>query len=128
VLPFVRPSERPAAPRPAPRPNAQKARTADIEAALAEARGAKTPEAAPAPRAPPLTLEQYASLLAELHVYADRNGEIMARYGVTGRAAMDALGAVYRARFDKDPGMLQSFQKLELQYRDWLFRSRRRDV
>jgi hypothetical protein len=83
---------------------------------------APPPAAATAPRE--LTLEQYASLSAELSISPERVGAILAKYGVPGVDGRRALDRAWEARFSTNPELQQRWQALQAQYRRWLLERR----
>jgi hypothetical protein len=108
----------------APLPNVQK-----IIAAL-PFRGAPR-STAPAPAAnavsaqpPDLTLEQWASLRAELTTTPNRKAEIYRRYFVKSDAALEAANASWAARFAADPALAGRFDDYLRQYLAWLAQRR----
>jgi hypothetical protein len=74
------------------------------------------------PKAPPLTLEQYASLLAELRVFPERASEIRARYFVPNDDALLALRLEWQARFSADRGLLHLFNSTYERFCQWLLK------
>lgn len=75
------------------------------------------PFAQPAPAAPPaLTLEQYASLHAELTVFPAQAEQTFRRYGLLTAAARSALEAEWRGRLAQSPIELARWQGLYRHY------------
>jgi hypothetical protein len=72
------------------------------------------------PGAPRLTLQQYASLKAELSIYPNREPEILVRYHVFDASAWQALEREWRGRFEADPTLHARWQELASRYRAWL--------
>ena len=69
---------------------------------------------------PTFTLEQFASLRAELAARPAAEGEILTRYGLAGEAALVALERRWELRLQADPSMRKSFEELWARYRQWL--------
>jgi hypothetical protein len=70
----------------------------------------------------PLTVEQYASLRAELAVTPDRPGAILPRYGVYSEAARRALDACWEAYFAAQPAARAAFEADLARFTAWLRR------
>jgi len=83
--------------------------------------GAPAAPAARRPReeAPRLTLEQYASLAAEIGAFPERSDEIRARYRVQDEAAWKELHHVFHAMFTADPAVRTRWQALVAHYQGW---------
>lgn len=72
-----------------------------------------------------LTLEQYASLCAELAVYPERKADILPRYGLDGDAGRQLEDAVWMRRLSIGGGkMSKQWQQLVIRYREWLVQQR----
>jgi hypothetical protein len=92
------------------------------------AKPAPTPEPARAAPAPPtgapdfreLTLEQYASLTAEIATTPERAAPTCARYGVPTEQAYRALHALWERRFAEDATLQERWVRLVGEYRAWL--------
>jgi hypothetical protein len=69
---------------------------------------------------PTFTLEQFASLRAELAARPAAESEILTRYGLAGEAALIALQQRWELRLQADPSMRKSFEELLARYRQWL--------
>jgi hypothetical protein len=68
-----------------------------------------------------LTLEQYASLCAELATFGkEKQMERALPYGVTDDIALVTLHGRWRARFEVDPDLHRKFTELRDAYRAWL--------
>jgi hypothetical protein len=93
---------------------------ADIVKKAAVPFGAAPPPAVAAPRPPELTVQQYASLCAELAVYPARADAIRLKYRVADAQTMAALEGVWRERFAKDPATRADWQKQAEQFQTWL--------
>ncbi|MFT3769183.1 MAG: hypothetical protein QM820_27405 [Minicystis sp.] len=104
-----RPSEAPPAGSPAARPSPSAADHA--------------PAAAPAP-ATRLTLEQFASLTAEIAVSPQAAAQIRARYGFD-EAGYRAEAEAHRQRFHADKALHNRYLELFQSYRDYVARSKR---
>ena len=89
-----------------------------VAAALPFGRERQAPAAPSA--VPVLTVEQYASLTAELTVSPERSAEIRARYQIGADDAFQALARSFTARFSADPDLYARFGALSAQYRAWL--------
>jgi hypothetical protein len=70
--------------------------------------------------APTFTLEQFASLHAELAARPAAESEILTRHGVAGEAAMAALHQHWERRLQADPSLRARFEELLARYRQWL--------
>ncbi|MFT3767296.1 MAG: hypothetical protein QM820_17495 [Minicystis sp.] len=116
VLPFA--GESAASPANAAQPvnTAQPANTAQPTQTAASAPITNTPPAAP----PSLTLEQYASLSAEISHAPEHVALIRARYFIASDDALRALQRTWQARFAADPALEARFHALLAQYRAWL--------
>lgn len=113
----------PSADAPKPRPAPVGSGTAFIpEEMVAQAAVpfAGTPKAAAPARGPDLTLQQYASLCAELAVYPERADSIRLKYRVGDAQAMAALEGVWRDRFARDAAARADWQKQVEQFQRWL--------
>ena len=82
--------------------------------------GASSPSSAP----PEFTLEQYASLPAELSVSPERAAEILARYGLRDQPQRRALDAVWQ-RFSSNSKLRDAWHELHQRFRAWLLSARR---
>jgi len=82
-------------------------------------RGPSTPFRPAAPAAPRLSLEQHASLCAELARSPDREGEIMLRYGVDA-AEKRGIDDHYRAAVAASPSLRASWNSAFQTYSTWL--------
>jgi len=72
-----------------------------------------------------LTLEQYASLCAELAVYPERKADILPRYGLDGDAGRQLEDAVWMRRLSIGGGKIgKQWQQLVIRYREWLVQQR----
>ncbi len=74
------------------------------------------------------TMAQYASLLAELQTYPEREPEILARYGLSDREARARLEALWARRLAEEPACKTQLEQMVATYRQWLLgegRSRR---
>lgn len=69
-----------------------------------------------------LSLEQYASLVADLAVRADARGATLARYGLD-EAAFVSTKASFNRRFAQDPALHGAFRRAYDAYSQWLGRS-----
>jgi hypothetical protein len=69
---------------------------------------------------PRLTLEQYASLHAELAVRPERSGETLLRYHVLHEAARGALDEHWRKQFADHPEARATFEGMLAQFTGWL--------
>lgn len=67
-----------------------------------------------------LTLQQYASLWAELAMYPERVGAVLRRYGLPDEEARKKLNEAWGRRFLKEPAMRRSWMELCARYREWL--------
>jgi hypothetical protein len=129
ALPFATAA---APPRPAP-PHAGGGLPFHQAAAAAPPPVAPAPAAAPvAPAAPPpsapgatkLTLEQFASLTAEIAVSPRAAAQIRARYGFD-EAAHRAEAEEHNRRFNADPALLARYMELFQAYREYVARAPR---
>jgi hypothetical protein len=68
---------------------------------------------------PQLSLEHYASLVAECAVWPDARAAIRGRYGLTD-VAHDQVEGHFNRRFAEDPALHGRFLGLFVRYRDWL--------
>jgi hypothetical protein len=84
-----------------------------------------TPAASPTKPAPTLTLQQYASLSAELSV-APESAATLSRYGIPDAAARRELDRTWAARFTSEPDLRRQWETLFNQYRAWLASSAKR--
>lgn len=73
---------------------------------------------------PALTLEQYASLTAELTVSPERAAEIRARYQVGAEDVFQRLVRGFQARFAADAELKARVVALSAQYREWLLQKK----
>jgi len=90
-----------------------------------KARTATPPAAAPAtPLAPAgptrLTLEQYASVCAEIAVAPREARQIRAKYGMPDDATWSATDGAWQQRLSRDPALKARWIELASQFRDWL--------
>jgi hypothetical protein len=69
---------------------------------------------------PQLTVEQYASLRAELSVWPERAGEILRRYQVVNEAARRALDEHWEAWLARQPEPRAVFERALAAYTAWL--------
>lgn len=69
-----------------------------------------------------MTVEQYASLCAEIAVKPTQSAEIEKRYRLSS-AARHKLDAAFRERFARDGALQSRFKQLAQQYRAWLEKS-----
>lgn len=76
------------------------------------------------PPTPNLTLEQYASFVAEILSAPERAGATRTKYGVPTEQAHHALGALRERRFSEDRALKERHLRLVAEYRAWLARSR----
>jgi hypothetical protein len=89
------------------------------------------PERKPAADAPGaesvhgFTVQQYASLWAEIAVYPDRTSAILARYGLPSEEAHKKLNDAWATRFIKNPALRRAWMELCTQYRDYLMQQKR---
>jgi hypothetical protein len=88
-------------------------------AVLPFGQGASRKPASPA-AVPSLTLEQYATLSAELSLAPERAAHIRARYLVTSDEAFRALNQQWQERLSADPALSRRFAALREHYRNWL--------
>lgn len=102
----------PATPRASPTPGAQSAQAGGLpfQRAPAAAGNAATPR---------LTIEQFASLAAEMALSKGALPETQARYGLT-EATYKVEAAVWQQRFAASPALHQRWVTLYQTYRDWL--------
>jgi hypothetical protein len=75
---------------------------------------------------PALTVEEYASLRAELTVTGKPPEEILTRYNVRSEASRQALDAHWRKLLAADAGIRARFEPLLKEYKQWLMRQMRR--
>jgi hypothetical protein len=106
VLPF----------QPAPRPHAP---------AEAHPTAAHRPAAPPVAPLPTLTLEQYASMCAELAVFHDRPQAVFAKYGLSEPGQRAAVDAAWKARLARYPSEKAEWERRYWQYEASWRRSRR---
>ena len=87
----------------------------------------------PAPQTPPavrpadlpeLSIEQYASLNAELELHPQRTGEILSRYGMS-EAQRARFDAFWRSRL-ASPDARRAYEQAHATYKAWLAQSARR--
>jgi len=102
--------EKPAAVKPPPQP---------VRPATPGPTGPPAPAAAAMPILPDLTLEQYASLRAELELHPERSRDALARYRVPPEA-QPTLDAVWKQRLASDARMADAFAKATASYKTWL--------
>jgi hypothetical protein len=76
---------------------------------------------APAREAPPLTLEQYASLCVELNDTPTRAAEIAARYGLT-QPQWTMVNAYWQGRMTHEPNVRAAWEQACVTYRQWYMR------
>ena len=69
-----------------------------------------------------LSLEQYASLVADLSLRGDARRATLARYGLDERSFVSTKSAFNR-RFAEDPGLRGAFRKAYDAYTQWLSQS-----
>lgn len=69
------------------------------------------------------TLEQYASLCAELAVFPDRRAHTLERYGI-GEEAYARLAKAWKGDLNDSPQDKQKFDSLVAHYRNWLTQNR----
>ncbi|WP_437482585.1 hypothetical protein WME75_41145 [Sorangium sp. So ce1014] len=104
--------------------------TADLSTALASALGRRNPLPFNAARAGAsqakrtagpavLSLEQHASMCAEIAIAPRNTAEILTRYGLT-EATRPEVDEHWRARIAAEPGMGEAWQRAYVLYRDWL--------
>jgi hypothetical protein len=74
---------------------------------------------------PRLSLQEYASLHAELSVWPERAGEILVRYQVGSKAAQGALDAHWATRFGEEAGLRAEFEGALGEFVRWLRAQRR---
>ncbi|MEQ9318493.1 MAG: hypothetical protein RIF41_05010, partial [Polyangiaceae bacterium] len=74
----------------------------------------------PAPPLPTLTLDQFASLQAELAVHPERAGAVRARYHLADEASQRRLEEHWRDRFVASPVEQRAFAAKVAQFRRWL--------
>jgi hypothetical protein len=74
---------------------------------------------------PTLSLQEYASLRAELSVWPERAGEILVRYQVGSKAAQGALDAHWATRFGEEAGLRAAFERALGEFVGWLRTQRR---
>ena len=67
-----------------------------------------------------LTVEQFASLQAELAVSPEERAGILARYGVAGEVGLRAVYADWEMRFAEGPGVRAVFEARFAEFRDYL--------
>jgi hypothetical protein len=119
-LPFRKSNDAPARPSPtgAPAPGGLPFRAA------AGAAPTPAPAAVPAPRATRFTLEQFASLSAEIAVTPSAVAQVRGRYGLD-EASHRAEAEEWGRRFSADKDLFARYGGLFQSYRDWLARSPR---
>lgn len=83
---------------------------------------ASTP--APANVGPPMTLDAYASLCAELLAYPERRPDIRKRYRIPDEATLAAVHARWQAHFGEQPQVRAEWQAKCTAFRDWLTKNR----
>jgi hypothetical protein len=94
-------------------------RASPPEARAALEQGAQPSPAAPtSPYARPLclTLEQYASLCAELAVFSAQRDEVFARYGLKHQAQRASIDALWKERLREDPALEREWERYYRQY------------
>jgi hypothetical protein len=74
--------------------------------------------------APSLTVEQYASLKAELAAFPLERATTLVRYQASAPGAMAELDAMWRAVFASDPEREARYRSLFIGYHQWLVRKR----
>jgi hypothetical protein len=72
-----------------------------------------------------LTLEQYASLWAELAMFPERSASVLARYGLPDEDARKKLNDAWGKRFMKQPALRRTWMELCARYREWLQQQRK---
>lgn len=71
-------------------------------------------------RGPLLTIEQFASFVAEREAYPAAVESIRTRYGIPSLETERHLDARFRADFARDPAAARAFEEARARYRDWL--------
>ncbi len=71
-----------------------------------------------------LTLEQYASLSAELAIHPENKAEVRARYFVSSDEALSRLDTLWKHRFAGDPSLASRWRQLYDEYHRWLNQQR----
>ena len=69
---------------------------------------------------PPLSLEQYASLCADLSMQPERSAEIPRRYNVVNEAARRALDKHWEAQLAASPEMFARYIQAVVSHADWV--------
>lgn len=80
-----------------------------VEAAETVALDGDAVRAAAAAPEPWISLDEYASFLAEFAMDMTRAGVLRAKYGIAGEDAQRALGAGFAAKFTREPGLRAQF-------------------
>ncbi len=75
---------------------------------------------APAAPAPELAFERYAALAAEIAVFPDRAAKACAKVGLADEASFRAVEAHWRARFEEDAALKETWDGLFKKYCTWL--------
>lgn len=117
ALPFSGKGERPRPAATSLEPNAQLGETSSLD-------GATPSDALPFSETLPLTLEQYASLTAELVVPGAHQPTVLERYGLSSQAELSRVETAFRKRFSRDQAELQRFLRLVSGYQAWLASNR----
>lgn len=73
-----------------------------------------------APEPPELSLEQYASYLAECIVNPDDTGKVYGRYRVSEPGVREALERAWKGRFEAAPALRAQSEQLVEQFAQWL--------
>ncbi len=127
AMPFLAPDQVPAAEKAAGTEPGMKRRgvaettpSADNTIARAVAALALPGSAAAVAVLPELSLNEYASLHAELSVWPERAGEILVRYRVGNKAAQGALDAHWATRFGGEAGLRADFERALGEFVGWL--------
>jgi hypothetical protein len=78
------------------------------------------------PQVPELTLDQYASLCAEISVSPQRADAIFQRYGLGSQRDRPAVDRAWRERLRRDPAQYREWQDLYIRYQEyWAQKARR---
>jgi len=75
------------------------------------------------PRLPELSVEQFASCLAEIKAYPERIARVRERYGIANDAVHAALDATWQRRLASDVDLATRWRTSYQTYLDWLVRS-----
>jgi hypothetical protein len=102
---------------PAPRPIAGPADSRLDLAGETQTMGPQLPPGAPLPFVPTLALEEYAALCARLAVTPADALSIASTYGIADAQQLRATHMAWIRRFDQEPELRLSFQRLEQHYR-----------